>query len=363
MESGCVWRHGRPLACERERQPGVNAEEHHQQCLHRVHDEHEEERVVGSHAIEQEHGLHGEVPGPCSVGCGHHHGYRSHDEGHQGAAHSQVGGGVEAEEREVVVEEIAQPDGRREADEERHVLHVAHRQHALPQSEEYSFHLIIYSHAAQQVPQQYDYRHAADGRHHPSCGGEAGQHLVDACARLLEEGVEDAELAEQRDARYHEDERRVDGPLCHHGAQGFGKRHAVPPFEHAAACKLADARYDQAYGIREKHGVDRHGGAGLLAHGLQRLPPSPATEGLRHDAEWERQQHPCPAHLVEQHVLHAMEIEVAIHPIENGTAEYQRQRHFENVAEGLFHLFLSRSCHRAQWAFARAAPNAICVML
>ena len=44
---------------------------------------------------------------------------------------------------------------------------------------------------------------------------------------------------------------------------------------------------------------------------------------------------------MEQYVAHALEVEVAIHPIEDGTAQEQRQRNVDYVFCAVLHVFLS----------------------
>ena len=91
-----------------------------------MYDEDEVEcRLVGD-AIEDEHGLDGEMPGACSVGSGHDDGDASHDEGDEGTLHAEPGGEVEAEEGEVVMEEIAQPDGEAVERKQTDAAHVTH---------------------------------------------------------------------------------------------------------------------------------------------------------------------------------------------------------------------------------------------
>jgi len=102
--------------------PGVDAEEDDQQGLHRVHDEHEIECIVRLDAVEDKHRLHGEMPRSGSVGGRDDDGDAAHDESYQSAHQTQVRGRLEALEREIVVQKIAQPYSYGEGDEERNVL-------------------------------------------------------------------------------------------------------------------------------------------------------------------------------------------------------------------------------------------------
>ena len=70
-------------------------------------DENEVESLLIGYAIENQHRLHGKVPGSGTVGCGYDDGDGAYDERHQGTAQAQVGGEVETEEGQVVVQEVA----------------------------------------------------------------------------------------------------------------------------------------------------------------------------------------------------------------------------------------------------------------
>ena len=77
--------------------------------------------------------------------------------------------------------------------------------------------------------------------------------------------------------------------------------------------------------------------ARMFAQRLQRLLPSPSAKHLSQDAEGEGEQHPRPVHFMEQHVANAPEIESPVHPIENGSAQKQRQNNPRRIAQSLFH--------------------------
>ena len=93
-----------------------------------------------------------------------------------------MGGGVEAEEGERVVQEVAGPNGDGEEDEERHVAYVLHRDDARPQADECLFHLIIYTQAAQENDDERECGKGANDGHPPADGGEMREDLVDASA-------------------------------------------------------------------------------------------------------------------------------------------------------------------------------------
>ena len=71
----------------------------------------------------------------------------------------------------------------------------------------------------------------------------------------------------------------------------------------------------------------------MFANRLEGLPPTPAAEHLRQYAERKRQQHPRPIHAVHQYVVDAAEVEVAVHPIQNSSAECQRKQYFYSVVD------------------------------
>ena len=95
---------------KRQPQPSIDTKHDHQQRLHGVDDEHEVERLVGLHAVEDEHGLHSKMPGTGAVGSGHDDGNAAHHKRDHGARQTQMGREVEAEEGQVVVQEVAHPD-------------------------------------------------------------------------------------------------------------------------------------------------------------------------------------------------------------------------------------------------------------
>ena len=301
-----------------------------------MNDEHEVEGVVLLDAIEDEHRLHGEMPWPRSVGCRYDHGDASHDEGYQSAHQIEMARRFEALEGEIIVQEVAQPDAQGEGDVKRHVSHALQRDYSLPESAQRSFHLIIYSQLLEQHVSQEEYGDAADGSNQISSGCEVAQDAVHTRARLVEEVQEDGNLHQEHQSCDEQYEQRVDGSLGYHGAQCFRKRNAVPSLQHGTSCKFTRAGDDEAQGIREEYGVDAYAAARLLADGFQRLLPSPSSEELRRDTEGERQQHPGPAHLVEQYLLHLLEVESAIHPIEDGTAQKQGECHLPNIVCYLF---------------------------
>lgn len=108
-----------------------------------MYDEDEVEGMVVGYAVEDEHSLHCEMPGTGPVGSRHDYGDAAHDERHEGARQAKMGGEVETEEGEVVVNEIAEPDADGEKEKQGDVLHVFQRSHALPDAVQGGLHLVV----------------------------------------------------------------------------------------------------------------------------------------------------------------------------------------------------------------------------
>ena len=89
-----------------------------------MHDQYKVERVLVDHAIKYQHGLHSEMPRTSTIGGRHDDGNGSDNEGHHRTGQSQVFCKVEAEECQVIVQEITAPDAYRVEDEQRQVLDI-----------------------------------------------------------------------------------------------------------------------------------------------------------------------------------------------------------------------------------------------
>ena len=318
-----------------QRDPGVDAEQDHEQRLHRVDDQHEIERRRVGDAIEHEHRLDGEMPGSGAVGRGDDDRYRSYDEADQRAGQSEVRRLLEAEEGEVEMEEIARPDRQAIQDEQRDVAHAAERGDAEPNPLQRLLHLFIYGERAEEEVGEDQRGDGTDGRDDPSHRGETRKYVVDACARAREECAEDVELHEEGQPRDDRDDQGIDHALRHHRADGLGKGRAVPFAEHAAARHLAHAGDDEAHGVGEIDGEHADPLARMLADGRERLLPAPSPEGLRQYAEGQGEDHPGPVHLVGQHLPDAAEIKVPVHPVEYRATQQQGQRHLHNAIDML----------------------------
>ena len=154
-------------------------------------------------AIEDEHGLDGKVPGTGTVGRRYDDGDAADDERHQGTADAEVGREIEAEEGQVVVQKVADPDADGEEGEQRDVAHVLQRDDALPDATQRGLHLIIYRELAQQQVQQERHSRQTDGHHQIACPRETVQDVVQVGTRLAEEGAEGAHLHQQHNAARH----------------------------------------------------------------------------------------------------------------------------------------------------------------
>ena len=183
---------------------------------------------------------------------------------------------------------------------------------------------------------QDEHGNAADGGNQVARGGKLAQDAVHAGARLVEEVQKHGNLHQKHQSGDEQHEQRVDGSFCYYGTQRFGKRDSVPSLQHGASCKFTRSRDNEAQGVGYEDGVDADAASGLFADGFQRLLPSPAPEELCRDAKGERQQHPGPTHPVEHHVLHLPEVKSAIHPVEDGSAQKQRESHLPDIVCYLF---------------------------
>ena len=172
----------------------IDTQEDDEEGLNGMHDEHEVEGLIACYAIEDKHRLHSKMPGAGTIRSGHNNGHGAYDKGHQGTSGAKVGGSSEAEESEIIMQEVAHPDANGEEDEERHILHIAHGDDARPQPDKGIFHLIIYRQLPNDEPQQHNNSDATDSCHPQSCRGEMGEYLVNASTRATEEVVEDGEL-------------------------------------------------------------------------------------------------------------------------------------------------------------------------
>ena len=96
--------------CKRQGCPGIDAKSDNKHGLDGMDDEYKPEGLFVGDTIEDQHGLDGKVPRAGTIGRWYDNGKVGNDKRYEGTADTQVGCEVEAEEREVVVQEVAHPD-------------------------------------------------------------------------------------------------------------------------------------------------------------------------------------------------------------------------------------------------------------
>ena len=89
-----------------------------------MYDEHKPKGLFVGHTIEYQHGLDGEMPGTCTVGGGYDNGKVGHHKRDQRTTDTKVRREVEAEEGEVVMQEVHHPDADGEKEVERQVFDI-----------------------------------------------------------------------------------------------------------------------------------------------------------------------------------------------------------------------------------------------
>lgn len=324
--------------------PRIYAKEDDEKGLQGVHDEYKIKGLLVGNAVEDKHGFHREMPWTGTVGSWYNDCYGADDEGDKGTGDAEVGGGIETEKGEVVMDEVAAPYRQGVENKQRLVPYAAQRHHALPYTAEGGAHLVIYAEAAQQEMEEDKGGNGTDGGDEIAGKGELGQYGVDARAGLLEECAEDAHLPQQGDAGDGKHQQGVDGTLGDHGAKGLGERHSIVLAKDATACELADARHDKGGGIAHEDAVDAGHGTGMLANRTKSLTPAPATEHLGKGTEGHGEKHPRPVHLVKHHVLDAPEIEVTVHPVEDGRSQHYRHGNLHHARQ-----YSLLCCHKQIW--------------
>ena len=109
-----------------------------------MYDEYEPEGLLISYTIENQHGLDSEVPGTCAIGRGYDDCEIGHHERYQCTTDTKFCGKVEAEKRQVIMQEIHHPDADGEEQVERQVLDPPQGEYPLPDSTQRHLYLIIY---------------------------------------------------------------------------------------------------------------------------------------------------------------------------------------------------------------------------
>ena len=68
---------------------------------------------------------------------------------------------------------------------------------------------------------------------------------------------------------------------------------------------------------------------------VQRLSPAPSAKSLCQHSKRQRQQHPCPVHLMLYHIYNMVKVLATIHPIEDASTENQRHQNIYDVTNYL----------------------------
>ena len=202
--------------CERQGCPGIDAKGDDEHGLDAVDDKYEPEGLFVGNTIEYQHGLDGKVPRAGTIRRWYDNGKVGHDKRHEGTADAQVSRKVEAEEREVVVQEVAHPDTDREKQVEGQVLYTSQREHALPDTAQRHLYLIIYREVLQQQVEQDEDGDGTDRCDYITHRRKTVEDMVERGARLLEEGAEDTHLHQQDQTGVTHDDECINGALRHH---------------------------------------------------------------------------------------------------------------------------------------------------
>ena len=131
--------------------PPYQAEEDDEQGLDGVDDEGEERGVGGGDAIEHHHGDDGKVPRTGTVGGGHQNGKGSGNEHHKTGSYRKLRGEAEAEEGEVEMEVVTEPDTQRVGYKEGHTAYTPEGEDTLPHIEHDTLDPLVEAEHTQQV--------------------------------------------------------------------------------------------------------------------------------------------------------------------------------------------------------------------
>ena len=123
--------------------PRIYAKKDNQQRLESMHDQDKIQCLVVRHAIEDEHRLDGEMPRSCSVRCRHDDGNRTYHKADQRTGKAEMCRRIEAEESQVIMQEIAPPYRKTVEKEQGDVPYFPQRTDALPYTRQHLLHLII----------------------------------------------------------------------------------------------------------------------------------------------------------------------------------------------------------------------------
>jgi hypothetical protein len=76
----------------------------------------------------------------------------------------------------------------------------------------------------------------------------------------------------------------------------------------------------------------------MLAQGIEGEAPTPASEQLGRDAEQEREAHPKGVHRLEKDAPHLLEIEITIHPDEDGGPQNEGEQDLQRAGHEFFYV-------------------------
>lgn len=323
-------------ASEGEVGPAEGAEEDDEGGLDGVDDEGEEDGGLLGDAIEDEHGLDGEVPGAGSVGGGNEDGKASCAEDEEACHGADVAGGIEGEEGEVEMEVVAYPDADAIEQIEREIADSTEGD----ESVEEALHAVVdgleNGEASPDEGEEGEGEEAAEDGDPPAGGGEASDDGCGIETGLAEELEEHGELAQESDEGDEEHEGGIDDAFGDDGSEGFCKGNSSVLLQCATAGDLANAGNDEAGGVAEEDAVGTEARGGLFAHREEGHAPTEGTENEGYDAKGEGDGHPQPIDVIDDTIEDFVPVCAAIHPPQDANCEGKRQKYVEIFKE-LFH--------------------------
>ena len=192
-----------------------------------MHQERKNSRIFLADAIEHHHCDDGKVPRSGAVGRRNHHGDTAYHEHHQSGQEAQVVGKVEAEEGQIEMQEIAQPDSQCIAEKQQFMLHMAQRQDTHPHILEDAAHPGKNRHIAHQEKHQADKGYQACNYNIKVSRGEHMRPRLRIGSGLLEERPEHGSLQQERPSGDDSYAKRINETLGDHSSQRLGKTGAV----------------------------------------------------------------------------------------------------------------------------------------
>lgn len=318
--SGCSLLNNR-TAFQLQNSHSVDAEQNDQQSLYAVYNQGKYSGIGDADPVKHHHGDDGKVPRARPIGSRNNDRKRTADKHYQRSQYAQVFGKPEAIEGNIKMEKIAEPDEERIYNEEGDILYVFQRHNAFVDIQGDAFHLLIEEKSMPQVIEQD--KNADDTKKNDikPDGGKQVHQRRNFSARLLEESNKHRHLQQKSKAGNESDAKHIDQPLRHDRPEGLGKRDAIVAGKDTATGNLANARNNQAGGIRYEYRIDAIACARTHAQRFQRQLPAPATKTLGQHAECQGKNHPPPICAMQKHLAHLRKIEVTIDPIQDKAAQ------------------------------------------